>query len=63
MIGLASLRLTTEHWGARAAVTQGNSLMSVINLTACTTWGEFYTPDHITSLLKGEGAVTYARAS
>ena len=63
MIGWASFRLTAELWGTRAAVTQGNSLMSVINLTACRSWGEFYKLDHITSLLKGEGAVTHARAS
>ena len=63
MIGSASLRLTAELWGARAAVTQGNSLLSMINLTDCRSWGEFYTLDHITPLFKGEGAVTYARAT
>ena len=53
-IGSASLRLTTELWGTRAAVTQGNSLMCVVNLTACRSWGEFYKLDHTTSLFKGE---------
>lgn len=32
MIGSASLRLTAELWGARAAVTQGNSLMNINSL-------------------------------
>ena len=54
MIGSASLRLSAELWGTRAAVTQGNSLMSTINLRACRSWGEFYTLDHITPLFKGE---------
>ena len=45
---------SAERWGTRAAVTQGTSLMSTINLRACRSWGEFYTLDHITPLFKGE---------
>ena len=47
-------QISAELWGTRAAVTQGNSLMSTINLRACRSWGEFYTLDHITPLFKGE---------
>ena len=52
-----------QSFGAQGQLSLRETLMTMINLTACRSWGEFYTLDHITSLFKGEGAVTYARAT